>query len=99
MQERDPPPAFSSEGDFTLRLQIGIEHGDPPRIEAALVIGVDSQLSQGLLSLSLFVTLLTSCPALYLFSTLKLLLTYNFGFLRHLMALYYLRVLFHLLLP
>ena len=64
------------------------------------MIGVDSQLSHGLLSLSLFATPLTSsCPDLYLFSTLKLLLTYNFGFLRHLMALYCLRVIFHLLLP
>lgn len=86
---------FSSKGDFILRLQIGIEPGDPPGMEAAVMIGIDSQFSHGPLCL-LATPLSSSCPTLCLFSTSKLLLTYNFGLLRHFMALYYLMVHFHL---
>ena len=49
-------PAFSSKGDFILRLQTGIELEDLPGMEATLVIGVDSQLSYRLLSFY------SSCP-------------------------------------
>lgn len=50
-----PIPAFPSEGDFILRLYF-ILRPDPSRMEAALVIVVDSQLSHGLLSFSLLAT-------------------------------------------
>lgn len=73
-------PAFSSEGDFILRLQTGTKLEDLPGMEAALVIGVDPQLSYRLLSLSVLgASLTSSCPTLYLFFTSKLLLPHNFS--------------------
>ena len=97
LQEKRPNPTFSSEGVFILRLQIGIKPRDAPGMEAPLALGVESQLSHGPQSRSLLTTLLTSsCPTLCLFSTPKLLLTYDFGLLRSLMALCPLRVLFQL---
>lgn len=92
-------PVLSSGGVFILRLQTGIEPGDTPGMEAVQVIGVGSNF-YGLLPLCLFATPLTSsCPGLYLFSTSKLPLTYNFGLLRHLVTLYYAMMLFHLQIP